>query len=39
MAEYHDDESIILRDDLVDYVMAHIHAAKGWQDFLRAAIK
>jgi len=39
MAEYNDDETIILRDDILEYVMEHYLAAKGWQDFLRAAIK
>ena len=38
MAEYKDDESIILRDDLVNYVMDHIRAAKDCQAFLRAAL-
>lgn len=39
MAEYHDNESLILEDDFMDFVMQHYHAAKGWQDFLRAALK
>lgn len=38
MAEYRDDESLVLRSDLVAYVLSHIRAARGWQDFLRAAI-
>jgi uncharacterized protein (TIGR02453 family) len=39
MAEYHEQEELILRDDLLEYVMEHYKAAKGWQDFLRAAMK
>jgi uncharacterized protein (TIGR02453 family) len=39
MAEFHDDEKLLLRDDLLEYVMGHYHAAKSWQEFLRAAIK
>ena len=39
MAEYIDDETLILRDDILDLVMKHYLAAKGWQDFLRVAIK
>jgi hypothetical protein len=38
MAEYHDDESLILRDDILEYVMKHYLAAKNWQDFLRSAL-
>ena len=39
MAEYIDNESLILRDDILDLVMKHYLAAKAWQDFLRVAIK
>jgi hypothetical protein len=38
MAEYHDDENLILRDDILEYVMKHYLAAKNWQDFLRSAL-
>jgi uncharacterized protein (TIGR02453 family) len=38
MAEYNDDETIILRDDILEYVMEHYLAAKHWQDFLRSAL-
>lgn len=38
MAEYNDNESLILRDDILDFVIQHYLAAKGWQDFLRSAI-
>jgi len=39
MAEYYDNESLILEDNFIDFVMEHYRAAKGWQDFLRAALK
>jgi len=39
MAEYIDDESLILCDDILDFVMKHYLAAKAWQDFLRSALK
>ena len=38
MAEYNDDETIILRDDILEYVIQHYLAAKLWQDFLRSAL-
>lgn len=39
MAEYQDDETIILKDDLIDFVIKHINAAKGWDIFLKEALK
>jgi len=39
MAEYNEDENLILRHDILELVMSHYLAAKGWQDFLRAALK
>lgn len=38
MAEYHDDERMIQRENFLDFVMEHYKAAKNWQDFLRAAL-
>lgn len=38
MAEY-DDESIILREDLIDFVVQHYLDAKAWIDFLRECWK
>lgn len=39
MATYNEDEQLILRDDILEFVMKHYLAAKDWQDFLRGAIK
>lgn len=39
MATYNDDESFILQDNLLDRLLEHYRAARGWQQFLIEALQ
>lgn len=38
MAEYQDDENLLLREDLLDWVLEHYEAGRAWNEFFDAAM-
>jgi predicted AlkP superfamily phosphohydrolase/phosphomutase len=39
MAEYHDNEQLIIQEDFMEFILQHYKVSKDWLDFLKYAIK